>query len=91
MTPGTRNPNEEKLLDKRTVLTRREAAEYLARLIGPVSPRTLEALDVPYRAPFGRAIYAPADLEAWAAKRLADAPRRTGCPRKHSSKRGTRT
>ena len=78
---GTRGVIDELQLNRRPVLTRREAAEYLSRLIGPVSPRTLEALDVPYRAPFGRAIYAPADLEAWAAKRLANAPRRTGRPR----------
>jgi hypothetical protein len=63
--------------------TRQQLAVIHQRYFGPLSPRTLERLALPYRRPPGQpALYEVREFLAWAEKRLAEAPRLMGGSRR---------
>lgn len=58
-------------------LTRPDVARYIRDKTGaPVSPRSVERLPIPYVCFYGRALYAPEDVDAWIAERMRQAARR---------------
>lgn len=63
--------------------TRQQLAAIHRHWYGPLSPRTLERLALPYRRPPGQpALYEVREFLAWAEKRLAEAPRLMGGSRR---------
>jgi hypothetical protein len=63
--------------------TRQQLAAIHQRYFGPLSPRTLERLALPYRRPPGQpALYEVREFLAWAEQRLAQAPKLMGGSRR---------
>lgn len=67
-------------------MTRVAAAAWFTEQTGvPMSPRTLEKLEIPYCVLVGRSMYHPRDIELYIQKIDAGASRRTGSAGRHKA------